>query len=255
MNLPKLQAPVVLVHGFLGYDRIRLGRFVVREYFRGIDRYLTSAGNRVFVPRLSPTRSVAERAAQLRRFLDQNLPGEAVHLIAHSMGGLDARYMITHLGMAHRVLSLTTIGTPHRGSSFAPWLLQLVEPWARPLARLLGIPYQGARDLTPAACAQFNLRTPDVPGIRYFAVAGHCQGPWLTLKWRLPHAIVSRVEGPNDGIVAIESARWGEHTDVWEGDHLNLINSPNPSAVRLGLWTDRVQHYGQLIRRLADCGF
>ncbi len=255
MKVPALKSPIVLVHGFLGYDQIRVGDFVLREYFRGIDRYLRSQGNQVYVPRLSPIRGVAERAGQLKRFLDRNLPGEAIHLIAHSMGGLDARYMITHLGMSHKVLSLTTIGTPHRGSSFAPWLLQLVEPWARPLARWLGISYQGALDLTPEACGRFNSQTPDVPGVRYFSVAGYCQGPWLTFKWRVPHAIVSRSEGPNDGVVAIESARWGEHTDVWEGDHLNLINCPNPSALRLGLWTDRVPLYGQLIRRLADHGF
>jgi triacylglycerol lipase len=60
------------------------------------------------------------------------------------------------------------------------------------------------------------------------------------------------VEGPNDGIVSVASARWGERTDLWEGDHLNLINCRNPSAERLGLWTDRRFLYGGLVRRLAD---
>lgn len=253
--IPRLKAPLVLVHGFLGYDRIQVGRFVIREYFRGIDRFLKTAGNRVYVPRLSPTRGIAERAAQLRAYLDQHLPHESVHLIAHSMGGLDARHMVTHLGMASRVLSLTTIGTPHRGSTFATWLLEKLEPWAAPLARWLGIHYEGAKDLTPAACSVFNAVTPDVPRVRYFSVAGHCDGPWLTLRWRLPHALVSRYEGPNDGVVSISSATWGERTDVWDGDHLNLINSPNPSAMRRGLWTDRTAHYARLVQRLADYGF
>lgn len=255
MKLPRLNAPIVLVHGFLGYDRIQLGGVVVREYFRGIDRYLAMFGNRVLVPRLSPTRSVAQRASQLKAYLDRHAPGEAVHIMAHSMGGLDARYMVTHLGMSSRVLSLTTIGTPHRGSTFATWLLERVEPWAAPLARFLGIPYDGAKDLTPEACAAFNARTPDVPEVRYFSVAGICEGPWLTFKWRLPSAVVSRFEGPNDGIVSVASARWGERTDLWEGDHLNLINCRNPSAERLGLWTDRRFLYGGLVRRLADLRF
>ena len=42
-------------------------------------------------------------------------------VIGHSMGGLDARYMVSRLGMAERVKSLTTVATPHRGSAFADW--------------------------------------------------------------------------------------------------------------------------------------
>jgi triacylglycerol esterase/lipase EstA (alpha/beta hydrolase family) len=45
------------------------------------------------------------------------------------MGGLDARYAISLLGLARRVASLTTIGTPHRGTpvgdGFGPLLSRL----------------------------------------------------------------------------------------------------------------------------------
>ena len=53
---------------------------------------------------------------QIRRWTS-----EPVNLIAHSMGGLDARYLISRLGMADQVRSLTTISTPHRGSFMADW--------------------------------------------------------------------------------------------------------------------------------------
>lgn len=47
-----------------------------------------------------------------------------MNLIGHSMGGLDARYLITHLQPeAFTVKTLTTIATPHRGSAFADYLL------------------------------------------------------------------------------------------------------------------------------------
>ena len=75
----------------------------------------------MFVPWLSPTGGVADRAQQLKDFIDRVSPAEPVHLFAHSMGGLDARYMISCLGMAQRVLTLTTLGTPHRGTAFADW--------------------------------------------------------------------------------------------------------------------------------------
>ena len=119
MTTPALRHPIVLVHGLFGYDEMRVAGQPVIEYFRGITGHLRAAGNRVFVPCLSPTRGILERAEQLKEFVDRELPDQQFHLIAHSMGGLDSRHMITHLEMAVRVLSLTTVGTPHRGSPFA----------------------------------------------------------------------------------------------------------------------------------------
>jgi triacylglycerol lipase len=57
-----------------------------------------------------------------------------------------------------------------------------------------------------------------------------CEKPWLGPEWVLPYQIVNRAEGPNDGVVSVASAKWGEHTDLWDGDHLNLVNWPNRMA-------------------------
>ncbi len=255
MLIPKLKAPIVLVHGLMGYDRLGLGRWTFVEYFRGIREALETAGNRVLVPRLSRTAGVAQRAGELRRFIDRHVPNDAVHVLAHSMGGLDSRQMINHLGMADRVLSLTTIGTPHRGTAYADWMLRRFEAVSKPVFQALNIPFQGFLDLTTKACREFNQRTPNLPGVRYFGVAGRCDGLWMTIPWLIPHTIVARAEGPNDGMVSVASARFGEQTDVWEGDHLNLINVPSLPARWRGQWTDRAVLYGGLVSRLADCGF
>ena len=87
-----------MVHGLLGYDEYRIGRWVVADYFNGVPTFLRAARNRVFVPRLSMTRGVTERAEQLCRFVVKDLAGESFHVIAHSLGGLDARHLITHIG-------------------------------------------------------------------------------------------------------------------------------------------------------------
>src|SRR6202007_2712719 len=113
------------------------GPWTLANYFPRIPALLRAAGNRVLIPSLSPTRSVAERAAQLKEFLDREAPGDAYHLFAHSMGGLDSRYMISQLGMAERVLSLITLGTPHRGTAFADWGIRRLERIVQPLLRLL----------------------------------------------------------------------------------------------------------------------
>ena len=251
---PRLSAPVVLVHGLCGFDRLYALRRPVREYFPGIREHLEAAGNRVYMARVSPTAGVARRAADLRRFIVREVPAGPVHVIGHSMGGLDARYMVAKLGMDRRVLSVTTVATPHRGSSFADWGVSRFARLVEPLLRCAGIPSEAFHDLTTDRCRRFNEGVPDVPGVRYFAVAGVCEWPWVGPEWLVPYRIVSRREGPNDGVVSVASATWGEHTEVWSGDHLNLVNWPNRRARRRGVWQDRAADYGRLLHRLAAAG-
>jgi len=255
MQFPRLGRPVVLVHGLVGYGRLQVGGATFMCYWTNIPEAIAAAGNRVLVPRLPPTESVARRAAALKAFLDREAPRELVHLIAHSMGGLDSRHMIAHLGMADRVLSLTTLGTPHRGTAFADWGIRRVERLVQPVFDLLGLSREGFHDLTTAACRAFNERTPDAPNVRYFSVAGQFALDWKLPEWQLSHRIIERLEGPNDGLVAVSSAKWGEAFDVWEGDHASLINralAPTPVRPR---WGDRLPAYAALLRRLADAGF
>jgi triacylglycerol lipase len=254
MIVPRLRAPIVLVHGLLGFDRLRIGPWVLADYFRGVPEALAAGGNRVLLARLSPTGGIAHRAAQLLAFLDRAAPGEAVHLVGHSMGGLDSRYLIAHLGQAARVLTLTTVGTPHRGSSFADWGIRRLARVFRPVFDFAGLPYQGFYDLTVKHCDEFNRRTPDAPGVRYFSVAGRFRLHWLAAEWQLPARIIERIEGPNDGIVSVASARWGEFLGEWDGDHLNLVNWPRawlPGRRR----PDHTHDYIALVRRLVDEGF
>ena len=252
---PHLKSPIVLVHGLGGFRGTLTARLPSGGYFRGIPQQLAAAGNRVYVAKVSPTAGVERRAADLKRYIQRELPNEPVHLIGHSLGGLDARYLASRLGMEQRVLSVTTVGTPHRGSSFADWGWQHLSRLVIPLLRWAGLSHQAFIDLRTDSCARFNAETPDVPGVRYFSVAGVCEKPWLGPEWAFTHRIVTRAEGPNDGVVSVASAGWGEHTDVWEADHLNLINWPNRRARKKGVWADRAPDYGRIVRRLAAAGF
>src|SRR5437868_2413627 len=185
MTVPKLRAPIVLVHGLLGYDQIRVCGWTVKQYFPYIPELLTAAGNRVLVPRLSPTSGVAERARQLQEFLDREAPGQPVHLIGHSMGGLDCRYLTSRLDMKDRVLTVTTLATPHRGSAFADWGIRNLSRYLRPVFDFLGVPRQAFYDLTTESCRKFNEEVTDVPGVRYFSVAGRYEGDWRSPEWLL----------------------------------------------------------------------
>jgi triacylglycerol lipase len=252
VTLPRLRSPVVLVHGLFGFSRLCVGPWVLVDYFHAIAPALARAGNRVLVARLSPTDSIGCRAAQLKALVDRESPQEPVHILAHSMGGLDARHMITHLDMSARVLSLTTLGTPHHGSPMADWALARMVRLVGPVFDLFGLPRQAFADLTVEACRSFNARTPDVPGVRYFSVAGRVPHRLLP-SWQLSEPIVRRAEGPNDGIVSVTSATWGEHCELWDADHMNLVNWPQLFVPHER--NDRLPEYASLLGRLREEGF
>jgi triacylglycerol lipase len=223
-----------------------VGPYTVTRYFPGIEEALTGAGYRVATAKPSLTAGVACRADQLRVFIEGRFLGESVHLIAHSMGGLDARYMITCLGMDRRVRSLTTIGTPHRGSSFADWAIGRCSRVLRPILEFLRIPTEGFRDLTTESCARFNESVPDAAGVEYHSVAGRCGPSNLSPLW-WPAARVVRNEGPNDGVVSVRSATYGQTCEVWDGDHMHLVNRPNPRGTG---WGHRPTDYLRLVHRV-----
>ena len=72
---------------------------------------------------MNSTGSIKERAEQMHKYLSDTLPkGTGVNFVAHSMGGLDVRHLISNIKpTAYTPISLTTIGTPHRGSPFMDW--------------------------------------------------------------------------------------------------------------------------------------
>ncbi len=250
MMMPKLRHPVVFVHGFLGFDYLRLGPWRLACYWSNLPDAVRAAGNRVLVPRVAPLGSVAERAGQLKAFLDEHCPDEPVHLVAHSMGGLDSRYAISRLGLASRVLSLTTLGTPHRGTPFADWGRRRLLPIFESFFHLFGIPRAAIDDLTTTACRRFNDQTPDAPGVRYFSVAGSFESTWLTPAWQLSWHVIHKEQGPNDGLVPMSSAVYGEDCSRWQGDHVSLVNFPDPLARAFHLWPDRTPAFASLLERL-----
>lgn len=90
---------------------------------------------------------------------------------------LDSRFMMSKLGMADRVLSLTTIGTPHDGSPIADIVVQGANPALNQFMDRLGVNLKATFDLTTAACQQRNLEVLDEPGVAYFSIAGQFEPP------------------------------------------------------------------------------
>lgn len=222
--------PIVLHHGLMGFGDVKIGPIKL-SYFAGIDRMISGRDHPLIISRVHPTGSIERRARELKEIVIRQLKvlgreKEKVAIIAHSMGGLDARYMISRLGMDDRVSALVTITTPHRGSPYADWCFKNLGQrlGGLQLMNLMGLDVRAVSDLTTESCATFNEAVPDVPTVKYFSVSA--ARPWHRVPPFAIHAhkIITDAEGPNDSLVSVKSSTWAEHLGVWPADHWHTIN-------------------------------
>lgn len=211
------QKAIVFVHGILGFSSHRiLGKDIC--YFRHLPQHLRDFPRAIHFPALPSVGSIKERARALADYLD-NLNVEQIDLIAHSMGGLDSRYLIHSLDSRQRIRSLTTIATPHRGSPIASLVLGNNGLFSALLRR---ISTPGLHDLTPEACARFNREVTDRPDVRYRSFAGVRPTDEMPLVFRPWTGSIQDSSGDNDSQVPLTSAIWGEFKGRLRADHLEL---------------------------------
>ena len=218
--------PLLMVHGVFFRD------FRYLNYWGRIPRELIRNGAAVYYGRQQSAAAVEDSGKELAERIRQIVEEtgcEKVNIIAHSKGGLDSRAAIAHCGMAPYVATLTTINTPHRGCIFAEYLLGKVPEAARlkiaaaynAAMEKVGDPnpdfLAAVTDLTESACLRRNEVTPDVPGVVYESVMSYCK---QALHGRFPlnmtYPIVKHFDGLNDGLVSVESAKWGERFTLLE---------------------------------------
>jgi triacylglycerol lipase len=211
----KTKYPIVLAHGAFGFRSVRLLGVDILDYWYDLDTALSECGGaEVFVTQVSPSNSTEVRGEQLLsqvRAVLAKTGAAKVNIIGHSMGGLDARYVMNV--RPDLVASVTTIGSPHKGSETFDRFVSGLDPEGRPLPWLsnalgnamelvwgLLTGYEGGVDalaavqaqLTPRARA-WNERYPaGVPrsacgegeasfrGIRLYSWTGDDAAPWTT---------------------------------------------------------------------------
>ncbi|HTU91703.1 MAG TPA: hypothetical protein VMF69_16590 [Gemmataceae bacterium] len=245
--------PVVFCHGMLAMTMLRMQVPEDANYFSHLQPFLRERGIEALYPNVEPTGGVAARAEQLRDLI-RHWTDEPINLVAHSMGGLDARYLIAHLGMANRVASLTTIAAPHRGTTVADWFCLNYRQRVPLLLALeaFGINVDGFRDCRTDVCRPFNECTPDAPGVRYFSYTASVPSSRISPLLRRAWNILTPAEGPNDGLVSARSAVWGEVIGTLSVDH--FAQTPDGLFVRPGEHFDAVNFYSRLVEDLAHRG-
>jgi triacylglycerol lipase len=250
----RLEAPVVLAHGLFGFDRIGLGRFTLSSYFRRIPEHLRAAGNRVMVTRVPPIAGIKSRAKRLGEQIESVFGTEPIHLVGHSMGGLDARHLVGDPQWAGRILSLTTIGTPHLGSALADCARNRVGRVYRVL-RTLGIDHRGFHDVTRRAARAVNRERVAQANVPAYAIAGDPVEADVCWPLKPFFELLGDLEGKNDGLVSVESALgFGTPLPSWPVDHLRQMNwmppERGPSSSRAIL-----ELYDGVFENLAQQGF
>jgi triacylglycerol lipase len=271
---------IILAHGLAGS---------VDSFDPAIEAALANDGFYVLRDAVPPVDSVAHRAAALATQVDDFVASnqlDKVHIIGHSMGGLDSRYLISTLGYADKIASLTTVGTPHRGSPLADVGLGLTDDvgttaedaiLALTGAFGLGDDITSAQidlalvDLAEANAPAFNAANPDAPAVKYFSYAGYstlfgvpnlkafalCSSTGV--KTPSPSSLPGELNltgpiisggtfRPHDGVVPIDSAKWTGFLGCIPTDHLDMTRAGEKAAADLDL--DLVSFYRGIGKRV-----
>lgn len=254
---------IVLAHGILGFGS-GLVPFGI-GYFNGVKEFLELHGYEVFAPTVAPLGSLAVRAEQLARQIEAHWPGESeLAVIAHSMGGLDARRVIHRdRAVGKRIKFLATIATPHFGSPVADAVLAGSSPLLPHIPRWLRRALKHNAGALPDLRTRQELHDPDCDGVTYLEVACVNKAEsWLETSplFGLSRTI-GELYGPNDGLVhyGSQSACPASRPLLaeWSADHGAAIGWPSGYAGLSGVaaaWSPPEQHlqrYLALAKRIS----
>jgi triacylglycerol lipase len=248
---------LVFATGFLIPQRI-----ASLHYFRGLKEIYPDA----LFPEVPGASSVELRAKALAAAIAARFPSGQIHIVAHSMAGLDSRYLLCHnlngLAAEGRVATLSTIATPHRGTPAADLLVggepsPLDPRWVTymTLSHLTAefVDIGAVGDLTTKFATEFNASNKDLPHLRYFAYAGVTIQSFLLApvhKW-IEFVGKTAEEKTNDGLVNLASAKWPETLaeEPWQADHISQVGWDLDRPPDFHAQFDHFAAYDRVVRR------
>jgi len=219
-----LKYPVLFIHGVGARDK----SMELSKHWGRIPKYLTDHGVVVYYGATDAWGSIESNATILTDTIAKVLEKEKtekVNIIAHSRGGLESRYLISTLDMGDVVASLTTISTPHYGvkamnitvktpDGIHRFFSFFVNGWYKMLGDKTPDYFTGSRQLSEIICTEFNEHNPDKDDIYYQSYAAQMKYFFSDLGFILWNPILKLTDGDNDGLVPVESAKWGNFRGV-----------------------------------------
>lgn len=258
--------PLIMVHG-IGFRDLKYF-----NYWGRIPKELVRNGATVYYGHQQAWGTIEDNAEHIRQTIRHVLKENhcaKVNIIAHSKGGLDSRYLITHLHMEHQVASLTTVSTPHRGSELINVLNRLPDGIYRLISSWFdrtfskfgdGCPdcYHASKQLAPAYCAHFNEITPDCPEVFYQSYASVMKHAWSDSLLSVPNLIMDVAGNTgNDGLVTEESAKWGVFQGTFRNKYQRGISHGDMIDLKREDYKgfDVIETYVDIVRNLKDMGY
>jgi triacylglycerol lipase len=210
--------PILLVHGTGFRDDNP-----VYNYWGRVPKALIADGAALFYGRQDAWGTIENNANTLKDCLNKIIEEtkcDKVNIIAHSKGGLEARYMISSLGMDEYVATLTTISTPHYGSytidfvcKVPSFILSFIAIFVNLLHRILGDNRpdfkRAVYQFSTKECKKFNEKNVNSENVYYQSYSGEMRNAFSDLLFFFTFLIVHLFEGKNDGLVTVKSAVWG----------------------------------------------
>lgn len=239
---------VLLVPGAFGAGTGGAGDFVgSAEYFKDYLRFFERKGCQARIAQFPADSTIEERAMLLKDHVQRlsqagpQAPGP-VAIVAHSQGGLDARYALQalHLGA---VSHLVTVGTPHRGTRLANWAIDHRDrkSWLAWTLRVLGsYDLESLRflpQMTPEFLEKHREKFEAVPGVRYGSAVARCQS---SCYWPLRLLASWSKLGAGDGMIPAESQSFGASLGEYDLDHLSTIAADSTKAGERERLLDRI---------------
>lgn len=264
-DLCKTMYPLVMVHG-IGFRDLRYF-----NYWGRIPRELIRNGAVVYYGNQEALGTIEYNAEDIKNKILQvtkETGCSKVNIIAHSKGGLDARYAISKLGMDKYVASLTTISTPHWGCKFVDKACGLPQWFYRFVSKCFDNTFRRFGDRNPdfyTATHQFatfdsrhfNEVVVNSGDVYYQSYMSKMKSMFSDPLLFIPYCIIKTVEGENDGLVSLDSAKWGEFRGVLSnkrrrgishGDVIDLKREDYKSF-------DVLEFYVKLVSELKEKGF
>ncbi|MCW9708863.1 esterase/lipase family protein [Fodinibius salsisoli] len=234
----RLKHPVLLCHGYGA-----IASLVKPSPLYDVAMLLRTHNITAFAPNIVPYAKIETRAESWVHLLSRLTEGESfekVNIIAHSMGGLDIRYALAKLDIAPKVASLTTVCTPHHGTSLAELTLKTPEAIRDKLADFLDWMgdriYPHTKSDSVASAAQLTRRyiteefnpviadVPDIPYYSYSSAVGKGTSHPIKVMGRYQNNHIYEQEGINDGMVSVQSSKWGNHIETVNLSHLEQMH-------------------------------
>jgi triacylglycerol lipase len=215
-----LKYPVVLVHGIVAHDRKSTIPFWGR-----IPEQLRERGAAVFLGNTDSWGNYESNAKTLQTVIEKIIretKKEKVNIIAHSKGGIDARYFIWKYNAAAITASLTTIATPHHGSEIADLISRqkavhsgIAKKTLALLGKLYGDQnpdlYRLNQQLTTEKMREFNKTVAIDKRVYYQSMYTTMRNSFDDLLFFYSHRYIQSISGANDGVVSACSANWGRN--------------------------------------------